>query len=433
MIISGCASYGKVSNLAKDDNPDAVDYSIRLAANSSTSREVTLVVTFSGGGTRAAALAYGVLQALRDVEIIVDDEHLRMIDEVDLISSVSGGSFTAAYYGLFGERIFSDFEDDFLRRDVTGELISGLFSPSLWFSSHGRTEMAVDFYEQKVFKGATFADLYARNGPVIVINASDLGRGVRFSFLQDYFDLLCSDLSSFQVARAVTASSAVPLLFNPVVLRNHDGCETNGSMLQQVRENVRGSPQLEAVVRGLASYRDKERRQYIHLVDGGITDNLGLQSIYEVIELAGGARGFMSSLKVKPAPYFVVISVNASTSPQYQMEATNAVPSLEETINAMSDTQLHRTNATTLEQFASAMQRWSEDLSTDDLKVNHYLVQIDFDSIAQPERRLFFNQIPVSLSLPEEQVGELIRAGRELLLDNPTFQRFVDDFNAQAN
>ena len=430
-LTSGCTTYGKIGNLSKSQRSEAIDYSISLAANSATSREVTLVVAFSGGGTRAAALAYGVLQALRDVEIIIDGQYLRLIDEIDLISSVSGGSFTAAYYGLFGERIFSDFEDDFLHRDVTGELLSGLFNPGLWFSSHGRTEMAVDFYEEKVFKGATFADLYASDGPVIVINATDLGRGVRFSFLQDYFDLLCSDLSSFQVARAVTASSAVPVLFNPVVLKNHSDCNNAHNMLlQQARQNFKDSPQLEAVVDGLSSYADKQRRQFIHLVDGGITDNLGLQSIYEAIELAGGAKRFLSGFKVKPARYLVVVSVNASTSPQYQMESTNRVPSLEETINAMSDTQLHRTNTSTLEQFAAAMQRWSNELSSNDFKVNQYLVEIDFNRITQAERRLFFNQIPVSLSLPRHEVRELIQAGRELLLDNADFQRFIDDFSA---
>ena len=430
-LISGCATYGKISNQPKSADPGAIDYSIRHAATSPTSRDVTLVLTFSGGGTRAAALAYGVLQGLRDVDIPVDDEYHRLLDEIDLISSVSGGSFTAAYYGLYGERIFSDFEDDFLHRDVAGELVSGLFNPVLWFSSRGRTEMAVNFYEQKVFKGATFADLYARDGPVIVINASDLGRGVRFSFIQDYFDLLCSDLGSFQVARAVTASSAVPILFNPVVLENHPGCHSGiVDIIDQARERVRGSPQLEAVVEGLSSYSDKERRKYIHLVDGGITDNLGLQSIYEIIEVSGGARNFLESLKVKPARYFVVISVNASTSPQYRMESTNRVPSLEETINAMSDTQLHRSNASTLEQFATAMQRWSEELSDEHSQVSHYLVRIDFNSIPQQERRLFFNQIPVSLTLSQQEVNELIRAGRELLLDNAVFQRFVDDFSS---
>jgi len=169
-----------------------------------------MLLAFSGGGTRAAALAYGVLEAMRDTTVILDGEPQRLLDEIDAISSVSGGSFTAAYFGLHGDGIFTGFEKDFLRSDVSGELMHGLFDPGLWFSTGGRTEMAVAYYEDKVFKGATFADLQRREGPLIVINATDLGRGVRFSFLQDYFDLLCSDLSSFRIARAVAASSAVP-------------------------------------------------------------------------------------------------------------------------------------------------------------------------------------------------------------------------------
>ncbi len=48
----------------------------------------------------------------------MDGKTRRLLDEVDGISSVSGGSFTAAYYGLFGDRIFIDFEEKFLKRDV---------------------------------------------------------------------------------------------------------------------------------------------------------------------------------------------------------------------------------------------------------------------------------------------------------------------------
>lgn len=64
------------------------------------------MLAFSGGGTRAEALAYGVLEELRDTEVLIDGKPRRLLDEIDLISSVSGGSFTSAYYGLHGDRIF---------------------------------------------------------------------------------------------------------------------------------------------------------------------------------------------------------------------------------------------------------------------------------------------------------------------------------------
>ncbi len=386
------------------------------------------MLAFSGGGTRASALAYGVLQALRDSNIRVNQQSRRLLDEIDAISSVSGGSFTAAYFGLFGDRLFTHFEKEFLRRNVAGKLFYGLFNPALWFSRRGRTEMAINYYERTVFKGATFADLRLNNGPFIVINASDLVRGIQFSFIQEVFDLLCSDLSSFPVSRAVTASSAVPILFNPVVLKNHADCESrSSSLLAQAKKRFEGIPQLKAKVEGLSSYALKDKRRFIHLVDGGITDNLGLLALYDIVEVAGGARQFMRNVGAKPTSKLVIISVNASTKPRYVMERSNKVPSLEDTINAVSDIQLHNANAATLQTLKTSVKRWSADLSTAQQQVEPYFIEIDFDSIQQPSRRLFYNQIPVSLSLKKNQIDKLIQAGRELVLSNTEFQRLMRD------
>ena len=425
-LLGGCASYGQISNLQVGENRHAVEYSIGAAAERQQSQDVILVLAFSGGGSRAAAMSYGVLQALRDSHILIKGKPRRVLDEIDLISSVSGGSFTAAYYGLHGDGIFADYESNFLRHDVGGDLISRLFNPGLWFSSSGRTEMAIQYYEERVFGGATFADLAARKGPVIVINATDLGQGVRFSFLQDTFDLICSDLSSFPVARAVTASSAVPIVFNPVILQNHSDCAGQGfARLEQARAHVADSPQLSAAVDGLASYANKDERKFIHLVDGGLTDNLGLLAFYEAVEFSGGIREFMKKLGGKPAPKLVVISVNASTKPQYEMEQSNRAASIEDTINAVTDAQLHTANARTLDLMKQSVRRWAEELGSENLVIDPYFIQIDFGSIADASRRRFFNSIPVGFTLTGEQVDELIRAGRKLLRENKEFERFL--------
>ena len=427
-LLCACASFGTISNEPVTDGEPAAGYSVNQAVNSGRSNEVTMVLAFSGGGTRAAALAYGVLEAMRDTAVNLDGQPRRLLDEIDAISSVSGGSFTAAYYGLHGDGIFTDFENNFLRSDVSGELMYGLFDPELWFSTGGRTEMAINYYDEKVFKGATFADLQRQAGPLIVINATDLGRGVRFSFLQDYFDLLCSDLSSFQIARAVAASSAVPVLFHPVVLENYASCNTRGqTFLGESRALTTSSPQLLHVVEGLGSYALKDQRRYIHLVDGGITDNLGLLAIYEMVEIAGGAKNFLDSMGGVPAPHFIVISVNASTTPQYDIELTNENPSVEDTINLVTDVQIHRTNAATMELLHNSIRRWSTELATPEKPVESYFVEIDFNSIPDTARRQYFNQIPTSYSLSEEQVSDLIAVGRELLVNNTEFQRFVSD------
>ena len=80
-------------------------------------RDTFVVLAFSGGGTRAAAFSYGVLEKLRDTVVEVEGQPTRLLDLVDVITSVSGGSYTAAYYGLFGDRIFDDFSSRFLYRN----------------------------------------------------------------------------------------------------------------------------------------------------------------------------------------------------------------------------------------------------------------------------------------------------------------------------
>jgi hypothetical protein len=94
--------------------------------------DVLLLLAFSGGGTRAAALSYGVLQELRDTRVVVGGVEKRLLDEVDLITSVSGGSFTSAYYALYGDRIFADFEPRFLRRNIQRRLLLELVRPRHW-------------------------------------------------------------------------------------------------------------------------------------------------------------------------------------------------------------------------------------------------------------------------------------------------------------
>ena len=190
--------------------------------------DMVLALAFSGGGTRAAAFAYGVLEELRDTEVIIDGRTKRLVDEVDFVTGVSGGSFTATYFALHGERIFEDFEQRFLKRDIEKELILELVSsPRNWFrllSRHyNRSDLAADFYGRAIFDGATFGDIQARGGAKVVINATDLSTGNPFLFVQDQFDFICSDLTRFPVARAVAASAGLPPYFPPLVLDNHSG------------------------------------------------------------------------------------------------------------------------------------------------------------------------------------------------------------------
>jgi NTE family protein len=434
MVLGGCASYGVVENARGPAEEGQPSYSIRTFQEQWRTDENAVMLAFSGGGTRAAALAYGVLKALRDTPVPSSTGRERLLDEVHSISSVSGGSFTAAYYGLHGDRIFEDYEDVFLRKNVQGALIRRLLNPLSWFGRAGRTEMAIKYYDKTVFQGATFTDMLRPDRPMVVINASDLGGGVRFSFVQEYFNLLCSDLSSFPVARAVTASSAVPVLFNPVVVRNFPDCgDKEAAFLRAARNRVADQPELALMVEGLETYFDRDRRQYIHFVDGGITDNLGLRSLYEVIEVNGGMADYSKKYQRVSPRRLVLISVNAATDPARDMDLTAKQPSVPAVVGTMSDVQLHRYNIGTIALMKDSLERWARELSTPEWPVESYFILLDFHGIQEDKERLFLNQTPTSFSLTDEQVDGLIEAGGELLRNHPEFLRLVVDMAAEAH
>jgi NTE family protein len=426
-LVSGCASYGIVQNEPKNDTSTAVAYSLQTWATSNLAENIIFFLSFSGGGTRAAAMAYGVLEELRDTLVVIDGKQQRLLDTVTHISSVSGGSFTAAYYGLNGDKIFDSFEGEFLRKDIESDLTISLFRPSHWFSSKGRTERTIEYYNDVLFHDATFADMMQPNRPMIIINASDLAYGVRFSFIQDYFNLLCSDLRSFPVARAVAASSAVPVVFNPVVIENYAGCKTI-QWPPHATELAKQSEEFSQILAGLQSYNDKENRKYIHFVDGGITDNVGLRAMADVMAISGGPRAMFDKMQRKKIPHHLVfLSVNASTENKSDMDKTTEQPSMLDTMNAVTDVQLHRYNAATVDKVKENLKNWTAMISTPEHQVTANFIQISFADIPQPQLKLFLNKIPTSFSLTNEQVDTLITSARNMLRANPKFQQLLAD------
>ena len=89
-----------------------------------------MILTFSGGGTRAAALADGALRAMAETPGEGRAATLPFASQIDLVSSVSGGSVTAAYFALGGIDGLDSLESDFLYSDVMSTLIwSTLLDP----------------------------------------------------------------------------------------------------------------------------------------------------------------------------------------------------------------------------------------------------------------------------------------------------------------
>lgn len=438
LLVAGCASVYKPQNKPLDrfDTRNGYYYYNDDRPNHGAHN---VVMSFSGGGTRAAALSYGVLQELRDTTIAADGgRQVRLLDEVDNISAVSGGSFTAAYYGLFGDRTFDDYERVFLRRGVQGTLLRKMLNPVYWwrsmFSGFDRTEMAVEYYDHSIFRDKTFANM-SRNGlPYIEINATDLNGGNRFSFTQGMFDLLCSDLSDFSVARAVTASSAVPVAFPSVVLENHAGScdvrETGG--WAKVFDGDQQDPRQRAMHERIVSYLDAKQRPYIHLVDGGIADNLGLRAIIERIDLVGGIDASMKQ-KINQLPKDVLfIIVNADVKPARSIDQRASKPSVAQTVDAFTDAQMKLYNVETLAYIRQRLREDQKRLNALGIPMQFYFAEVSFASVKSRHEKDFFNSLPTSLELSDAEVDRLIQAGRETLRNNPDYRAFLRANRGQA-
>ena len=428
-VLTGCGNMPHIRNTPinemKPVGPDEV-ISDRAQQRSS---DLALFLAFSGGGTRAAAFSYGVLEKLRDTRYLVNGEEHRLLDQIDGISSVSGGSFTAAYYALYGDQIFEDYEEVFLRRNVQKSLVASLFNPVNWFrgifAGLNRTEMAIDYYDRHIFHGSTYADVRAAGGPVVQINATDLSVGGRFSFNQEQFNLLCSDLDTFSVARAVAASSAVPVAFTPITLENFGGCDYSDHPLMNIQDSpAKDNARFDMLLERARSYSDKEKRPYIHLVDGGISDNLGIRTAYDKVQGTGGASGFVNRLGGVPKNIAFII-VNAETDPVTPMDRSASPPSSKEVLGAVTNTQIARYNIETRALMEDSVQKWAEALSSEQQEVNIFLIYLDFDSFMDMDKRQSFNSMATSFSLPNDEVDSLIAAGHELLQDSPEFQAFV--------
>ena len=296
LLLGGCATAIRPVNppITQVDPSGGYRFETRQAQNQGQGKEGLVILAFSGGGTRAAAFSYGVLEFLRRTEVMTPRGKARLLDEVDVITGVSGGSFTALAYGLYGDKLFTDYEQRFLKRDVQGEIVSRSFSPSNWgklaSTAWGRSELAAELYDEILFNNATFADLNRGKGPLIMASATDISTGSRFIFNQRVFDVICSDLGAVKLSRAASASSAVPVVLSPVTLNNYGGtcgATVPGFLKPFLDADNPPRPAARAIrsLRAEEAFRDGVHRPFLHLVDGGVSDNVGMRAVLDALEI----------------------------------------------------------------------------------------------------------------------------------------------------
>jgi NTE family protein len=434
--LGGCASLARYPDNPPLERFDSEHSITRL--KSQGSGDILLILTFSGGGSRAAALAYGVLEALADTPLAAGRGTQSMLQEVDMISSVSGGSITAAYYGLYGDRLFRDFRNRFLERDVNSELANAMLTPGtlsrLSSKTFGSGDVLDEYFREQLFGTAALRELVDANGPFVQINATDLFKGGQFGFTPEQFALICSDIDRFPVSRAVAASSAVPLVFAPITLTNRAGsCDYSTPPWLQQGLRERGSNNRRyRMANYLNAYLEQQDHPYIHLVDGGLSDNLGLRAVMDHIVIDGGLWNTLQRFNLQGARHIVLITVDASALLPSQWEQSDATPSSFAILDAATTTPLANYNFETLEFLHSNLLAWRNELEQHRCggtaacpTPGIYLIELRLEDIADPVLRKRLTSIPTDFSLVPDVVDELIAAAHQLLNQNTQYRNLL--------
>lgn len=442
----GCQYVRPTMNAPLDQfDPDYGYRSTNLPPSKTGSTDSLFIVSsFSGGGARASALSYGVLRELARTPIRLDGVDKRLVDELNIINALSGGSFTAAYYALYGDRIFHDFEYRFLRKDWESELRSRIFrSPSnwlrLWSPYFGRAHVFSELLDEALFDGHTFGDLVAqRRRPMVFIHASDMASLSRFEFNQRQFDLICSDLSQLPISVATASSAALPLILSPISMTNYAGqC---GYIPPLVLQEEKATTWGRQRANELRSYLDHKNRPYVHLLDGGLSDNIGMRAAMENTAYVGDLESTFHSLGAKKIRKLVYLIVSAETTPDLNQYTMSEIPGLMPVSRALVDIPINRYSTDTVEFMRQAVSLWRRELrqrppGTDGifaLDADIYFINASLTEVADQEDQARLMNIPTNLALTDEELDHLLLAATKLLRNDKEFQRLLRDLEADA-
>jgi len=422
----------------------------RLASLSASHQlpDLLVLVAMSGGGKRSAAFSYGALKGMRETSIPTSADPRDLLHELSGISGVSGGSFTAAYYGLYRDQMFGRYEKDFLHQDTNSYIFGIFLLPWNWTwmvnPNVGTNDFMERVYDQTLFRGAKFKDLRARGRPVIGISATDLNYGAPFVFTQEVFDIICSDLDEFPVARAVAASNGFPGLFTPVTLTSRRA-ECGGRIPgwdSRITAEQRADPlsRLGAQANLIDRYLDPKRTRYLHLADGGIADNLGLRVAGSMMQNLAQSPADLTLKGYDRIRRILVISVDGEGAQDATIAQHKAMGGLFSLFGLVSGTQIDRYNFETLTTVTAQLREIAQALraarcargkvidgaACDDVQAQ--LVHISLAGMNPGPERDALLAIPTGLTLKPNDADLLVAAGESAVKDSLALRAFIGNY-----
>jgi NTE family protein len=430
-----------------------------------------VVMTFSGGGSRAAALAAAVVERLNNLHYTVGGESRALSSDITMVSSVSGGSVYAADVGLNGPAHATAFMHRIQDYDGIGWLTRRALDPITWlslqFENKTRIDVLQEMIEDLLQTHATMAAINQPGKPLIDLNATDMVAGQVFTFDRQTLDDVCMDYDRVPLSLGVTASAAFPIAFTPVLLRDDSylaaGCPgmRNAHLPYRTPLQLAGGPYVNLETFRTARYRQSLRNEtvrvqgsiedvppyrtpvYLRLVDGGVADNSGLTALRHAL-LDVGAPADLGRLTAQGRlRHLVVIAVNARSDPKSPLDTSpeyTTIVTMAEGISGSLVDSASSNSAAVFQDFIKLLLQDRDSLVRQgQTQANFavYPISIDFDQLPnatdaerQEQRRV--KAIATSWTLQPGDVALLDHVAGELLWRHPCFRLLVQDIGLRG-
>jgi len=243
---------------------------------------------------------------------------------------------------------------------------------------------------------------------------------------------------------AVAASSAVPVLLSPLTLRNYAG-ECGQRLPPAARKDTAGEAaagesgyRVRMLQSSAESYVNVRERPYLHLVDGGLADNLGLRGLLDRVVARGSIQDSLHDVAAGSIRKVILIAVNSERETADRIDLSDRVPTVAQVANALLFGAGSRSTRVTLAMLDDDLQRWNAELArvrggpgspfAADAEI--HVVSVSLRDVPDPERRRLALQVPTAFTIAAEDVKLLQDAGREVLQRSPAFQRLTRSLGA---
>jgi NTE family protein len=187
-------------------------------------------------------------------------------------------------------------------------------------------------------------------------------------------------------------------------------------------------------------YLDPERAKYLHLLDGGIADNLALRGVVNGGIALDETSDTFRRVATK-ARRVLVLSVDGQSARDPSLSKQRVVTGLSQIFGAVSGTQIDAYNFETLILADSELRQLVDSVRKvrcaqarvidghDCADVRGALVRISLASISDPQERQRLQAIPTGLTIPDADVDALVSSGEKLVQQNLQIRELISDLD----